>query len=47
MPDAGGNVVTDRDRGWTPAYLGQRVNAAIKAAGVDCTFHKPGTATAP
>lgn len=39
-PDTGGNVVTGRDRGWTPAYLGQRVNAAIRAAGVDCTFHK-------
>ena len=36
----GGNVVTGRDHGWTPAYLGARVNAAIHAAGVDCTFHK-------
>lgn len=38
--DHGGNVVTGREKGWTPAYLGQRVNAAIRAAGVDCTFHK-------
>lgn len=40
LPDTGGNVVTGRDRAWTPGYLGTKVNAAIKAAGVDCTFHK-------
>lgn len=40
LPDHGGNVVTGRDRAWSAGYLGTKVNAAIRAAGVDCTFHK-------
>lgn len=34
------NVVTGRARGWAPDTLGRRVNAAIRAAGVDATYHK-------
>lgn len=40
LPDTGGNVVTGRDRAWTSDYLGGLVNAAIRDAGVDATFHK-------
>lgn len=40
LPDTGGNVVTGTDRGWSAGWLGRRVNAAIRAAGVDSTFHK-------
>lgn len=40
LPDTGGNVVTGTDRTWSPDTLGAKVNAAIKAAGVDGTFHK-------
>lgn len=40
LPDEGGNVVTGKARGWAGGTLGRKVNAAIRAAGVDCTFHK-------
>lgn len=40
MPDTGGNVVTGRDHAWSADTLGHKVNAAIRAAGVDATFHK-------
>lgn len=40
LPDTGGNVVTGRDRAWASGTLGKKVNAAIRAAGVDATFHK-------
>lgn len=40
MPDSGGYVVTGTARASTPNALQQRVNRAIKAAGVDATFHK-------
>lgn len=39
-PDTGGNVVTGTHRTWSADYLGSKVNKAIRAAGVDCTFHK-------
>ncbi len=35
-----GNVVTGTDRAWAPDTLGRKVNAAIRAAGVNDTFHK-------
>jgi integrase/recombinase XerC len=35
-----GNVVTGKQKGWSADWFGRRVNAAIHAAGVDCTFHK-------
>lgn len=38
--DTGGNVVTGKMRGWGPDTFGRKVNAAIKLAGVDGTFHK-------
>lgn len=40
LPDTGGNVVTGTDHNWSPDTLGAKVNAAIRAAGVDGTFHK-------
>ena len=39
-PDTGGYVVTGRDTTMSGHTLGQRVNAAIRDAGVDATFHK-------
>ena len=35
-----GNVVTGREKGWTADTLGFRVNAAIRGAGVQKTYHK-------
>lgn len=40
LPDTGGNVVSGRDEAYSWHYLTGKVNAAIKAAGVDATFHK-------
>lgn len=40
LPDTGGNVVTGRQASHDGHYLQVKVNAAIKAAGVDATFHK-------
>lgn len=40
LPDTGGNVVTGAARGWTGGTLGKKVNAAMRDAGVDVTFHK-------
>lgn len=40
LPDTGGNVVTGTERAWSADTLGAKVNAAMKAAGVDGTFHK-------
>lgn len=39
-PPAAGNVVTGRPAGWAASTLGAKVNTAIRAAGVDATFHK-------
>lgn len=39
LPDTGGNVVTGTDRRYSAANLQRRVNRAIRAAGVDGTFH--------
>lgn len=40
LPDTGGNVVTGAPRGYTADTLQRKVNRAIKAAGVDATFHQ-------
>jgi len=40
LPDVGGNVVTGTDHEYSGHYLQNKVNAAIKGAGVDATFHK-------
>jgi len=40
LPEGGGYVVTGRAETMSAHTLQQRVNAAIKAAGVDATFHK-------
>lgn len=40
LPDTGGNIVTGRPEPYTGHYLQMKVNAAIKAAGVDATYHK-------
>ncbi|MGB4890482.1 MAG: tyrosine-type recombinase/integrase [Propionicimonas sp.] len=40
LPMTGGNVVTAGGKPYTANALQQRVNAAIRAAGVDSTFHK-------
>ena len=40
LPDTGGYVVTGTDRHVSGHSLQLRVNRAIKAAGVDATFHK-------
>lgn len=40
LPDHGGNVVTGTEQAWAPDTLGRKVNAAIRAAGVDATYHK-------
>jgi site-specific recombinase XerD len=40
LPDTGGNVVTGGGLEHDGHYLQVKVNAAIKAAGVDATFHK-------
>lgn len=38
--DVRGNVVTGTEVEWSGGTLGRKINAAIKAAGVDGTFHK-------
>ena len=40
LPDAGGNVVTAGGAPYSAAALQRRVNRAIRAAGVDCTYHQ-------
>ncbi len=40
LPDTGGNVVRAGAAAWSANLLQQKVNAAIRAAGVDGTFHK-------
>lgn len=40
LPDTGRNVVTGTKRTYTAATLQRRVNRAIRAAGVDATFHQ-------
>lgn len=40
LPDTGGNVVRAGAEPWTANVLQQKVNAAIRKAGVDATFHK-------
>lgn len=40
LPYTGGNIVTGTRQPMTGATLQRRVNRAIKAAGVDATFHK-------
>lgn len=40
LPDTRGNVVTGQAEPYSGHYLQMKVNAAIKAAGVDGTFHK-------
>lgn len=39
LPDTGGNVVTG-DKAWSAAVLQQRVNRAIRNAGLALTFHQ-------
>jgi integrase len=39
LPDVGGNVVTAGGDAYGPGTLQRKVNRAIKAAGVDVTFH--------
>lgn len=39
-PITDGNVVTGKDKGWAPDTLGRKVNAAMRAAGIDGTYHK-------
>ena len=40
LPDTGGNVVTAGGAPYTAGTLQRRVNRAIRAAGVDCTYHQ-------
>jgi integrase/recombinase XerD len=40
LPVTGGNVVTAGEKPYSAAVLQRKVNRAIKAAGVDATFHK-------
>lgn len=40
LPNSGGNVVTGNADGYTGQYLQMKVNAAIREAGVDATYHK-------
>lgn len=40
LPDAGGNVVTAGGPAYSAGVLQRKVNRAIKAAGVDATFHQ-------
>lgn len=40
LPDVGGNVVTAGGDPYSPATLQRKVNRAIRAAGVDATFHQ-------
>ncbi len=40
LPNAGGNVVTGRPRGYSTEVLTRKVNRLIDRAGVDATFHK-------
>ena len=40
LPNTGGNVVTGQREPYGENYLQTKVNAAIRAAGVDGTFHK-------
>lgn len=39
LPDTGANVVTGTSREYTPGTLQRKINRAIKAQGVDATFH--------
>ena len=40
LPDTGGNVVTAGGAPYSAASLQRRVNRAIRAAGVECTYHQ-------
>ena len=40
LPNAGGNVVTAGGAVYTASTLQRKVNRAIRAAGVDATFHQ-------
>lgn len=40
LPDTGRNVVTGSDNAYSAAVLQRRVNRAIRAAGIDATFHQ-------
>ena len=40
LPDTGGNVVTAGGAPYSAAALQRRVNRAIRAAGVECTYHQ-------
>lgn len=40
LPDTGRNVVTGTGQAYTASSLQRRVNRAIRAAGVDATFHQ-------
>lgn len=40
LPDTGGNVVTGTADGYATGTLNRKVNRAIRAAGVDATFHQ-------
>ena len=40
LPDTGGNVVTGKPKGYSAGVLQRKVNRAIRAAGVDATFHQ-------
>jgi len=40
LPNTGGNVVTAGQHSYAENYLQSKVNAAIRAGGVDGTFHK-------
>ncbi len=40
LPDTGGNVVTAGGDPYSASALQRRVNRAIRAAGVDCTYHQ-------
>lgn len=40
LPDTGGNVVTAGGSAYSPGTLQRRANRAIRAAGVDATFHQ-------
>lgn len=40
LPDTGGNVVTGQAEGYSGHYLQIKVNRAIRAAGIDATYHR-------
>lgn len=40
LPNTGGNVITGKADGYSGHYLQLKVNAAIRNAGVDATYHK-------